>query len=291
MSAPQPSPLPARHEDRPVLLLVSDDEGMRTLFAADLARDHEVRLARDAAEARAHLAAAPADLVLIDDVGGRRGAAFEVREDLLRGGFQAPTVVLTSQGDEDLAVEALQRGFTDYITRRGAAQRPDLLRRRIQSSLEVARLQRENERLRQQIEESQARLFNVYDSLDDAIMQIDQDCRVVSVNRSAAALANTEPKDAVSRRCCDLFTFYPCEGRRLKESCHIYRTFLEGETIRGQREDPRTKAVYQYMTFITTLKDRDYVVYRETDVTEKRRLEERIANALRSLGVNPDRSS
>jgi PAS domain-containing protein len=118
-------------------------------------------------------------------------------------------------------------------------------------------------------------------------MQIDHDCRVVSVNRSAAALANCEPKEAVGKACHELFDFYPCEKRAKKESCHIYRTFLEGETIRGPREDPATKRGYQYMTFITTLKDLDYVVYRETDVTEKRRLELKLENALRSFGVKP----
>jgi PAS domain-containing protein len=192
---------------------------------------------------------------------------------------------MTARGDEAAAVEALRRGFVDYMSKREENLRSDLLRRRIDGNLDLARLKRENESLQNAIEESQARLFNVYDSLDDVIMQVDEDCRVVSLNRSAAAIASIEPKDGVGKLCWELFDFYPCEQRRRKESCHIYRTFIEDETIRGERTDARTGEIHQYMTFITTLKDKDYTVYRETDITEKRRLEARIAAALRTLGA------
>jgi PAS domain-containing protein len=272
---------------RPVLLLLADDGEVVSFFGEELSRDYEVLVARTESEARRHLVQRSVALVVMDYVVGAGENAFTVRDRLAAEGPVPPTIMLTAQGDEDVAVEALKRGFADYIVKRKENLRGDLMRKRIASCLDLARLERENERLRQSIEESQARLFNVYDSLDDAIMQIDADCRIVSVNRSAAALSNTEPKDAVGHVCHEVFDFYPCDARKKKESCHIYRTFLEGETIRGQRADPRTQSAYQYMTFITTLKDHDYVVYRETDVTEKRRLEEKIANALHSLGVSP----
>jgi PAS domain S-box-containing protein len=276
--------------ERPVVLLLAQDPEMVAFFREKLARDYEILLARDEAEAIAHLAERPVALIVMDDLldGGR--SAFEVRDRLVAAGHEVPMAMLTAQGNEEVAVEALRRGFMDYIVKRESNLRADLMGKRISSALEIARLKRENERLRLSIEESQARLFNVYDSLDDAIMQIDDECRVVSVNRSAAALANCEPKDAVGKVCHELFRFYPCDCRAKKESCHIYRTFLEGETIRGQREDGEAKRAYQYMTFITTLKDRDYVVYRETDVTEKRRLEEMLQQALRSLGVGSSQS-
>ena len=75
-------------------------------------------------------------------------------------------------------------------------------------------------------------------------------------------------------------------GRRLSVAGRL--PGIPRETLRGERADQKTGQTSEYMTFITTLEDNDFVVYRETGVTEKRRLEERIANALASLGVSPE---
>lgn len=272
---------------RPILLVVEDDAAVRSPLWSELSAAYEV-VFTTASEAAKELRERDVALLIIDDTLGHVTQDFELREKLLRGGPTPPMALMAASGDEETAVEALRRGFVDYLVKREDTLRSDLLRRRIETNLELGRLKRENERLQRAIEESQARLFNVYDSLDDVIMQIDHDCRVVSLNRSAAALANIEPKDGVGKVCWQLFSFHPCEQRAKKETCPIYRTFLEGETIRGERFDDRTKAITQYMTFITTLKGEDYTVYRETDITEKRRLEEKIASALRSLGASPD---
>lgn len=266
--------------------MLEHDAGARSKLWDGLARSYDIAFVSSEDSLSDQLARATPALVILDDI--EVEAAMALRSRLAAAAGAIPLALMKSRGDEDEAVEALRSGFADYIVKRGENLRADLLERRIGQSLELARLKRENEHLHRAIEESQARLFSVYDSLDDVIMQIDQDCRVHSLNRSAAALANIEPKDGVGKLCWQLFGFFPCEERKNKEGCHIYRTFLEGETIRGERQDGKTKEVHQYMTFITTLKDSDYVVYRETDITEKRRLEERIAAALRSLGAGPD---
>lgn len=278
---------PSSPSPRPVLLVIEDDPSRRSPLWADLAQAYEVVFATPA-DAVARCGERTVSLVILDDTRGLAEADFALRDKMLKAGITTPMALMASEGDEAAAVEALRRGFVDYLVKRNGNLRSDLLRRRIETNLEVARLTQENARLQRAIEESQARLFNVYDSLDDVIMQIDSDCRVVSMNRSAAALASIEPKDGVGKCCWQLFDFYPCEQRAKKEQCPIYRTFIEGETIRGERRDETSKAVTQFMTFITTLKGNDYTVYRETDITEKRRLEEKIAAALRSLGASPD---
>lgn len=283
----------ARHgkRSRPAVLVMEADEALRETLVDELASSHEVLVPPDEDAALEALATREVALLVMAARGGSSEPAFERRERLVAAGHDVPMMIVADVGDEDLAVEAVRRGFMDYMVRREPNLRGDLIRQRVANAIELARLKRENEELHRAIEESQARLFNVYDSLDDAIMQVDEDCRVVSLNRSAAALANREPREAVGRVCWELFDFHPCERRAKKDECHIYRTFLEGETIRGEREDAESGSVLQYMTFITTLGERDYVVYRETDITEKRRLEQRIANALKSLGMAPDDES
>jgi PAS domain-containing protein len=269
------------------LLVVTADTALRDTLARELRGVYDVVFASGESEALAYLATGGWSLLVLDSAGGTGKDAFTLRERFLAAGHAVPMVMMPNQGDEDLAVEALHRGFMDYIVKRERNLQEPLLRKRFGNTIELARLKRENERLQGAIQESQQRLYSIYDSLDDVILQIDHDCRIVSLNRSAAAHANCEPKDAVGRICWQVFDFYPCERRARKAECHIYRTFLEGETIRGEREDASSRTIHQYMTFITTLDDADYVVYRESDITEKRRLEQKVANALRSLGVTP----
>ncbi len=269
------------------LVILTEDDDTRCFFAERIGAGFEVHLVDGEDQLLARIAElSEVALVVLDLAEARQ--AFALQERIHEAEPTVPVAMMMAAGDEEVAVEALKRGFVDYIAKRKDDGQADLVRKRITSSIELSRLRRQNQGLQAAIESSQQRLFNIYDSLDDVIVQIDGDCNVVSANRSAAALANCEPREAVGRCCWELFDFSPCERRAKKEDCHIYRTFLEGETLRGERPDAKTDETHEYMTFITTLDDKDFVVYRETDVTEKRRLEERIANALASLGVPPD---
>ena len=86
----------------------------------------------------------------------------------------------------------------------------------------------------------------------------------------------------------EIFDFYPCLKRKKKDQCHIYRTFLEGETISGERTGAESGRSYQYMSFITEHRNREYVVYRETDITGRRTIEEKLDKALQAV-LNPPR--
>jgi len=204
--------------------------------------------------------------------------------DYLQGkGMDLPVIMITAQGDEQTSVDALKKGFADYLPKRKETLNRELLRSKVDSALEFHRLRRENDLLMDMIEESQQRLFSVYDSLDDVIMQINSDCEVCSVNRAGAAYADCEPREVVGKACWEVFDFYPCEQRNRKGDCHIYRTLLEGETNEGERKGDESGRTYQYMTFITTHRGGEYVVYRETDVTSKRGIEAKLDAALRSV--------
>jgi len=268
------------------LVVLTEDDDTRCFFAERIGDGFEVDLVGSDDELLARIAEIDEVALVVLDLTETR-QAFSLEERIREADPTVPVAMMMAAGDEEAAVEALKRGFVDYIAKRKGDVQADLVRKRITSSIELAQLRRQNVGLQAAIESSQKRLFNIYDSLDDVIVQIDEECSVVSANRSAAALANCEPREAVGRKCWKLFDFYPCEQRAKKEDCHIYRTFLEGETLRGERGDSKCDETHEYMTFITTLDDKDFVVYRETDVTEKRRLEERIANALASLGVPP----
>jgi len=274
---------------RNTILVLEDDPLARDLLAEELSADYEVLPAGKVAEAERILfeEGREVDLVLMDYVLEEDGTAFEVMDYLQDKGMDLPVIMITAQGDEETAVEALKRGFSDYLAKKKSNLNRELLRSKIQAAMDFHRLQRENDRLNAMIEESQQRLFSVYDSLDDVIIQIDADCSICSANRAGAAYADSEPQDIVGKVCWEVFDFFPCRRRAKKEECHIYRTFLEGETIEGERKGDESGRTYQFMTFITTHRGGEYVVYRETDVTTKRGVEAKLDAALRAILTPP----
>lgn len=276
----------------PTILILEDDPLAREFLANELSSDYRVLPASSVSEAEGHLFAGEeepeVDLVIMDYMLEEGVTAFQAMDYLQSKGMDLPVIMITAQGDEETAVAALKRGFSDYLAKRRTNLNRDLLRSKIEAALAVHRLRRENDRLSDMIEDSQQRLFSVYDSLDDVIMQIDRDCRICSVNRAGAAYADSEPKEIVGKVCWEVFDFYPCDRRRRKDQCHIYQTFLEGETIEGERKGEESGRTYQFMTFITTHRGGEYVVYRETDVTAQRGVESKLDEALRAILRPPE---
>ncbi|WP_373044267.1 sensor histidine kinase [Vulgatibacter sp.] len=127
------------------LLLVDDDEVdrlavRRALRAASIDADvHEVTSAEAALEI---LAAEPFDCLLLDlFLPGRDGRA--LLGEVKRRGIGLPVVMLTGQGDEELAVELLRAGAADYLSK--AALGPERLAQSVRYATELgrARLQAE----------------------------------------------------------------------------------------------------------------------------------------------------
>ena len=115
MSIPPDSPgsLP---DDAPHILVVDDDERIRTLLARYLSNNgFRVTKASDAAAARAALAGLEFDLLILDVMmPGETG--LELARSL-KGKINAPIFMLTALGDPEQRVEGLEIGVDDYISK------------------------------------------------------------------------------------------------------------------------------------------------------------------------------
>lgn len=129
----------------PTILVVDDSDVDRRLTGGLLSRDgsFDVKYARDGSEALNILRGAKPDLVLTDLHMPNRGGLMLIEacrihhEDL-------PVVMMTGQGSEDMAVEALKAGAAGYVSKAELAQRlvetiNDVLRR-AQEDLTARRL-------------------------------------------------------------------------------------------------------------------------------------------------------
>ena len=132
------------------ILIVDDDNSILTVLQMRLeAAGFTIRTAVNGAEAIAHAQREVDDLVLLDlRLGNQDG--IEVMEELHQIHPDMPVIILTAHGSIDSAVEAMQRGASNYLTKPFNHQE---LLLQISSSLEKSRLSREVKNLRSVVSE------------------------------------------------------------------------------------------------------------------------------------------
>lgn len=87
-------------------------------------------------------------------------------------GIQIPLIVLTGQGDEEIAVQLMKAGASDYISKSHLT--PDTLSRRLRSALRVYRAEREVELANQRLRASNELLVSKNNQLERQRQQIEQ---------------------------------------------------------------------------------------------------------------------
>ncbi len=141
------------------VLVVEDDPNHQLLIRRALGGERSgfsvVQVARDSHEAERFIRQMPFDCILVDNrIPGRRG--LDLIDTLRDEGVDAPFVLMTSAGTEDLAVQAYRRRVADYVIKQVGFWKdlPQILTRVIREDqvrrreLELrARLERTNARL------------------------------------------------------------------------------------------------------------------------------------------------
>ena len=103
-------------DDKPHLLIVDDDRRLRELLRKYLSdQGFLVTSAKDAAEAREHLALLVFDLIILDVMmPGESGVQLCAS---LQGPDDPPIMLLTAMGEVDQRIEGLESGAEDYLTK------------------------------------------------------------------------------------------------------------------------------------------------------------------------------
>ncbi|MEM7039417.1 MAG: response regulator, partial [Bacteroidota bacterium] len=84
------------------------------------------------------------------------GDGLELLREFRQEGFQMPIIVVTSQGDEKIAVEVMKSGGTDYFPK--SLMNPEGVSRVLRSAMRAHSAELERQRTARALEESQARL-------------------------------------------------------------------------------------------------------------------------------------
>jgi CheY-like chemotaxis protein len=120
-----------------------------------------------------------------------------------------PVVMMTGQGNETIAVQAIKAGAQDYLVKRDLT--PELLQLTVRNAIE-------NHRLRVKLQQVEARfrmsidrkISEIWESMTDAYVTVDLDWRFLYANQAASQiichLTNLAPTEFLGRSLWDLFS-------------------------------------------------------------------------------------
>nr|WP_091875921.1 EAL domain-containing protein [Massilia yuzhufengensis] len=172
-------------DSQPRLLLVDDEPRLlSSLYELLKGRGYQLTTASSGAEALAHLSRLRFDLVLLDlrlpDIGGH-----EIMDFINEKGIDADVIVMSGEVGIDAAIGALKRGAYDYLRKPYA--REELLHT-VTKALKGRRLAIDNERMANQLENSEKMYRYLVDSSPDIIYTLNHEGRFTFVNDRAYQL-------------------------------------------------------------------------------------------------------
>ena len=197
------------------LLIVEDDavdQAAFRQFVKSKALPWSYVMAGSIKEGRQRLKEQEFDVVLTD-FNLPDGNAFELFDDV---GDQV-VILVTGRGDEEVAVQALQSGFSDYLSKR--MDRSHLSE--LPAKIEIAKRQRQT---RLDLRESEARLRDLFDSTDNLIQTVSPDGTILFVNPAWCRALGYAQSEAVGLKIFNL----------IHESCRahcgaIFERLMQGE--------------------------------------------------------------
>jgi PAS domain S-box-containing protein len=193
------------------LLIIEDFPADRELYCralrAETAYDYRLLEAESVAEGLSLCSSIDFDAVLLDYLlPDADGLEFLTTLTVASDGNRPPVVMMTGQGSENIAVQAMKLGVHDYLVKRDLT--PELLRSTVRKAILNGRgCATENHRLQQQYARQQ--IIEIWESMTDAYVTVDRDWRLIYANQAATQvicyLTNLAPTEFLGRSHWELF--------------------------------------------------------------------------------------
>ncbi len=264
------------------VLIAEDDAISRKLLHKMLtASGFEVHEAKDGLEAWELLQEKNIRLLLTDLMMPNMDG-FTLCRKIRSAGKEAYTfiIALTAENRKEEKIRILEIGADDYVAK---PFDPAELKMRIKTGLRILQLEKNHRDLQETLIASRNKLTAVFDSLQEEILAVDENCRVVSINKVFIQKRGICFSDAVGRACMSDGTHQcqRCETELIKP--FVQKAFETGtiQSFLDKYPGPDGKTVFREMRFhpVKNEKGKTYqTVIVITDVTESRQKTEQINN-------------
>jgi PAS domain S-box-containing protein len=250
-----------------LILLADDNADMREYVMRLLNRRYEVEAVADGRAALEAALARRPDLVLADvmmpELDGF-GLLQELRADPRTS--LIPVILLSARAGEESRVEGMQAGADDYLTKPFSARE---LTARVEAHLKLSGVRRE---AAVAIEAAHARTTHILESINDAFVTFYHDWRYIYINEWAVELLGRRREELLGRRIWEVFPEIAGE-----------EPFTQFQTAMANRRSARFEYFKQakgrwYENRVYPSKEGLSVFF--TDITERKRAEEKIARLL-----------
>jgi len=172
--------------DNSAILIIDDEESLRLTFQLFLQRQgySPVRTAASFEEALTTIADNHFDLI-ISDIVLEGNSGINLLRRIRAMGVLCPVVMVTGYPNVETASEAVRLGAFDYISK--PVDKETLLKT-ARLALRQYRLESEKEKAEQENKQYQTLLETIFRSVSDAIITVDSDLAIVTMNQAAASL-------------------------------------------------------------------------------------------------------
>ncbi|MBN1908944.1 MAG: PAS domain S-box protein [Pirellulales bacterium] len=293
--------------DRPIrILYMEDDHALARLVRVCLAKvGYEVEVAEDGERGLVMHSQSDYDLLLVDQsMPGMNG--LDVIRTLAAKGPLPPTIIVTGTGDEQIAVEAMKLGVSDYLIKDVAGGYRDVLPLAIDRALKQQRLAEEKQQAEETLRASEIRFRSHFDQALVGMAIVSEDHRWVEVNDTLCKLFGYkreellgQPWDTVTDvddRDSDSEEFkrmilgetdgYTAERRFVRKNGRSMYAFISARCFRHQ--DGTVDHVFVMISDITQRKQAEQALRRRTRQLDSRVRELNCLHAISEMLADPD---
>jgi PAS domain S-box-containing protein len=265
-------------ENQPVTILLVDDEkhhagAIRRAFRAG-PETVEIVMASSLGEAREYLNDSTPDLVIADWMlpDGKGSELLKIKD-----GIPAyPLILMTSHGSEEVAVDVMRAGASDYVVKSDTvfADMPNIVRRALRDYGHIV----ERNKARKALKASERFLSTVLDSIQDGLTVADTDYTILRVNK-AMELRYARVMPLVGKKCFQAYQgrTEPCEQCSVEETLKTGRPGHAEVSRTGQSGDVQGWSDLHSFPLVDPESGRvTGVIEYVRDITERKRAEERL---------------
>ena len=209
------------------ILIIDDEAGIRETFSLFLEREgYAPTTAPDYWTAIEALAEGPFDLVFTDIVLGPH-SGIDILKEIKQQGHDCPVIMITGDPTIDTAAASVRLGAFDYIPK---PIKRETLVRVTKHAIQHKALLDEKRLVESQKEQYRLHLEAIFRSVEDAILTVDQDLRVIQANEafericggSARAVVGEHAR-SLGKGCCGMCLAVLREALETKRSIREYR--------------------------------------------------------------------